>query len=133
MQYVSRGVFYLTDAFVRDALARPQLTPSLRLFLLSRMRDTAAMMAALREEPAPAASPVHHYAQQLGVQLPTAHQIELLEGQDDSFFLPLTVFRDHVKKRDGTDGAELVDFVYRFAHDCIHRELSSVAGSAPPP
>lgn len=104
---------HFSDAFLAEALRDARLPPSLRVFLLGRIRDTGAMLAALRDDPVHGAATVHHYAQQLGIQLPSASQMELLEGQDDSFFLPLTVFREHVKKRDGSDGGDVVEFVYR--------------------
>lgn len=129
LQYVERGVFYLTDAFVVGVL--PQCASAeLRLLLLSRIRSLEQLVAALWRDAANCAHVVPHLVAQTGVALPEAlHDVQQLESADNAFFLPLAVFKEHVRTRAGaappmTD--EMIAFVYDTVCAAVRESFEAV-------
>ena len=118
LQYVERNVFFLTDAFIVSVLPLCA-SPELRFLLVSRMRDLDLLVRTLWQDPDNSRHVVPHLVAQTGIALPEAsHDVDVLESADDAFFVPLAVFREHVRLRGagGTGGAppdEAIEFVYR--------------------
>jgi hypothetical protein len=111
-RYVERHVFFLSDSFICSILPRCN-SPELRLALTSRMRDLDALVATLWHLEGGASQTADFVVAQTGVALPEQHDVQLLESNEDAFFLPLAIFRQHVRNRGGQKATdEMIDFVY---------------------
>ncbi len=118
LQYVERNVFYLTDAFVASVL--PQCASAeLRLMLVSRIRNLELLVLTLWRDAANSAHVVPHLVAQTGIALPeTLHDVQQLESADDAFFLPLAVFKEHVRMRGGAT-QQVTDEMIAFVYDTV--------------
>lgn len=117
LQYVDRQVFYLADSLVCSLLPKCGASPSLRLALASRMRDSELLASTLWKENGEIANAqvADYVVAQTGVALPEQQDVRLLESAEEALFLPLAVFRQHVRNRVGAQKVtdEQIEFVYQ--------------------
>jgi hypothetical protein len=128
LQYVDRQVFYLADALIVALLPCCGAAPSLRLALASRLRDAELLASVLWQEGGAVAGAqvLDHVVAQTGVALPEQQDVRLLESAEEALFLPLAVFRQHVRNRGGAQKVtdEQIEFVYQTVFSNIKAEMN---------
>ena len=80
--------------------------------LILNLASSDLFIKYLWDDPVNSVLAVQHFVALLGIALPE-HDVDLLEGADTSFFIPLSVFRQHVRIRQPTlNSPEMIAFVY---------------------
>ncbi len=129
LQYVERNVFYLTDAFIASVLPECS-SPELRLMLVLRIRNLELLVQTLWQDSANCAHVVPHLVSLSGIVLPEgSHDVQLLESADDAFFLPLAIFKEHVRMRGGAS-QQLTDEMVAFVYDAVCAEVKKAFAQA---
>ena len=121
LQYVERGVFFMADSFICEALEECD-DVELRFLLISRIADFELLVNVLWKDPVNGALVIQHFVGMLGIALPDMDVLDTLESADHSVFIPLTVFKEHVRPRQRmADGDRMIEFVYEHVKRAVLR------------
>jgi hypothetical protein len=129
-QYLERHIFYVTDSFILNVLNN-NLCPNdanLRFLLMLKLKNFDALVRVLWNDKDNSKHLISHFISLLGIVLPeTVHDVDLLESSNQSRFIPLQVFREHVRVRSTVNETldnKIIDFVYQLTCDAIVAQLT---------